>query len=523
MMRRSKPKSRFAVAAIAGSIVLVCSVLQIVQNSNYLKGFIAVTVESSFSLLQETLKASSLSLDDTNATKSLQQDPENFASFKRLATTTSRQQQLVTFQNVPRRNTSRQLCGAILASSPKADRLPRIFSSSAAKSAAATTNDNKCAPNAILYMVQKGKHSSYNRNSTALFIRSLDLLYENYLSVNHHYKNVHVLIVHSGDYTKQDLEYLDRRYNQTLYLKLMDVSNTDYWTIPNSVRHDNLSQWAVYPQFSVGYRHMIRWYALKLYDFIRDYGQADEGCRYQYLMRMDEDSYIHSPITYDLFDFMQSNNYSYAFRMCAYELEVDVWEDYMDHLQQCGLSLPSGTPHRLVSEKLCAFYNNFFILDVDFILQPHVQHFLQWIDAVGVMYRERYNDLQIQAIAVYHFLPPERIHRFLDWTYEHMSYIPVEELQCPYWGAIQAGYLDSTTQINTTFLTFRKLSNMNRQRCPGIRRNFIFTQADLSPTYSHLPNASWWKETYGIDRDKFQWKTFAAGGVEGRSRGIFSG
>jgi hypothetical protein len=45
---------------------------------------------------------------------------------------------------------------------------------------------------------------------------------------------------------------------------------------------------------------------------------------------------------------------------------------------------------------------------------------LPWIDAVGVIYRERYNDLQIQTLAIYHFLPPERIYRFLDWT--HMTY-----------------------------------------------------------------------------------------------------
>jgi hypothetical protein len=47
------------------------------------------------------------------------------------------------------------------------------------------------------------------------------------------------------------------------------------------------------------------------------------------------------------------------------------------------------------------------------MLQSQVHRFVQWIDAVGVMYRERYNDLQI---AVYHCLPPERIHRFLDGT-----------------------------------------------------------------------------------------------------------
>lgn len=369
-------------------------------------------------------------------------------------------------------------------------------------------------------MVQKGKHSSYNRNSTALFLKSLDKLHENYLSINQHSHNTDVIIAHSGDYTLEDLDFIDRRYNHSIRFKLIDVNNTDYWTIPESVRQDNISNWSVYPEFSVGYRHMIRWYALKLYDFVRDYAASKDGCQYTYLMRMDEDSYLHSPVRYDLFDFMQTNNYSYAFRMCAYEFETDVWEDYMDHIGHCGLSLPEGRPFRLVKSDLCAFYNNFFILDVRFIFQPEVQYFLQWNDAVGLMYRERYNDLQIQAIAVYHFLPPERIHRFLDFTYEHMSYKQIEDLQCPHWGAIQSGYLD--TNINATFTRFRHESNMNRHRCPGIRR-YPFVSKDLSPTYSHLPPPQWWNKTFGVSLGHFKWKTFAAGSVEGRFRGIMSG
>jgi hypothetical protein len=95
-----------------------------------------------------------------------------------------------------------------------------------------------------------------------------------------------------------------------------------------------------------------------------------------------------------------------------------------------------------------------------------------------------------------------------------MSCVPVEELQMSVLGCHSSGtYLD---HIRKSILRFWRSWV---QRCPGIRRK----QADLSPTYSHLPNASWWNETFGIDRDKFQWKTLAAGGVEGRARGIVSG
>lgn len=428
--------------------------------------------------------------------------PHNFGAsrsddFERGSIATSShisQRQIATSQDISRQNVSRSLCGAIPKTSPRATRFPRILSSSPAK---------LCSSNAILYMVQKGKHSSYKRDSSALFQRSLDQLYQNYLSINQHSKNVDLLIVHTGDYTQEDLDDLDCRFNHSVHVKLIDLKNTDYWTMPETVRNDNISKWGAYPDFSVGYRHMIRWYGLKLYDFARDYADTTDGCHYNYLMRMDEDSFLHSPITYDLFDFMRSNNYSYGYRMCSYEMEMGVWDEYVDHHQHCGGALPSGVPHRRLEEGLCGFYNNFFIIETKFTLQPGVQNFLQWIDALGIMYRERYNDLQIQTIAVYAFMPPDRIHRFLDWTYEHVTV----SRRCPVVGAIQAGYLDPDPK--RSFAPFVK----DFKTC-GLLRDKGLGELAVSLTYAHLPPSSWWEDKFGIPRRRFRWKTLGVGSVE---------
>jgi hypothetical protein len=169
---------------------------------------------------------------------------------------------------------------------------------------------------------------------------------------------------------------------------------------------------------------------------------------------------------------------------------------------------------------LCGFYNNFFIIHVPFVLQPDVQHFLQWVDATGIVYRERYNDLQIQTIAVYAFLPPERIHRFLDWTYEHMtSLTSAKGIPCPVMGSLQAGYLDKDWK--SAFDRFNKEYSMKTNRCLVRRRSL--SAANLSPTYSHLPPPSWWNETYGVALSDYRWRTFANGDVEFFNRGILSG
>jgi hypothetical protein len=414
-----------------------------------------------------------------------------------------------TSQFLPQRNISRNLCGAIPKASPKGVRFPDIL---------ATTHEGKpsCRSNAILYMVQKGRHSSYTRrDSTVLFHRSIDLLYQNYLNINHQYENVDLLFFHSGDYNKRDLRVLNKRFNRTVHFKLINLNDTDYWTVPETVRYDNTSLWRHADGFSMGYRHMMRWYGLKLYDFARDYALVPGGCNYTYLMRMDEDSFLMSPVEYDLFDFMQVKNYSYAFRMCSFEMETVLWEDYMDHVQHCGLSLPSNIPHRPMQAQLCGFYNNFFIMDSRVMMQPDVQHFVQWIDALGNIYRDRYNDLRIQSIVVYAFLPPERIHRFLDWSYQHITH----SKRCPTWGALQAGYLDPNKDAHFDMLISKR--KLDEKTCP-LRRDPL-REKDLSPTYSHLPPSSWFVEKLGVPRDKFEWRTFAAGLVETPGNGIMSG
>jgi len=84
-------------------------------------------------------------------------------------------------------------------------------------------------------------------------------------------------------------------------------------------------------------------------------------------------------------------------------------------------------------------------------------------------------------MAVYWFAPKERIHRFLDFTYEHGTFN--ETSGCLLWCGIQAGYDDSNA--TDTLSNFNKSLVLDR----GCSVNaFILSAVDLSPTYSHLPS-----------------------------------
>ena len=119
----------------------------------------------------------------------------------------------------------------------------------------------RCKTNAIVYMAQK-QHTSYTRDSYSLLLNSLDLLYKNYLMIDNHYQNATVMIFHTGDFNSTDLQEIESRYDPKYHgvMTLVNLLGTSYWQLPEWLSGDDPSTWW-HPQFSMGYRHMIRWYA----------------------------------------------------------------------------------------------------------------------------------------------------------------------------------------------------------------------------------------------------------------------
>ena len=113
----------------------------------------------------------------------------------------------------------------------------------------------------------------------------------------------------------------------------------------------------------------------------------------------------------------------------------------------------------------------------------------------------------IHSMAVYAFSPPEQIHRFLDFTYEHSTVDSTTG--CVVWGGIQAGYNDPFA--NTTLQNYLS----EKVTGEGCTANIsIMTQDDLSPSYQHLPD---------FLNKEVKLQTIMAGKVEIPGRGLLSG
>jgi alpha 1,2-mannosyltransferase len=360
----------------------------------------------------------------------------------------------------------------------------------------------KCRTNAIVYLAQKN-HSSYGRDSYNNLLKSLDLLHTHYLSYHDHFNNTDLYIFHTGDFTQVDLESLEVRLGPSSRgaIRLVNLAHSHYWERPSVVEQDDPTYWLAYPLFSEGYRRMMSWFAVELWDYFESLNHVTH-CHYRYILRLDEDSFLHSPIPYDMFDMVQRNNYVYGYRMCSYEMKKSrfLWNAWAKRHSDF-------VPHRAMAPQSCGFYNNFFIADLEFFTSDLVKNLLHSIKRQGAIYRRRFGDLLIHTMAVCSFAEPRRIHRFLDFTYEHGTID--ETTGCLVWGGIQAGYND--THALETVGNYYQTMLIDRN-CTA---NATFLDApNLSPTYSHLPSDL---------EDYLSLYTITAGEVELPGMGLFSG
>ena len=347
--------------------------------------------------------------------------------------------------------------------------------------------------NTIVYLAQK-RHSTYKRDSLTSLVRSIDFLVENYLSIDSHIDNTDIFIFHTGDFNVTDFQMLQNRHGASLgaALRLVDLSGSPYWARPKHHLEDDPNTWYAYPLFSEGYRRMMHFFAIDIWAFFRDLNQA-AGSQYRYLFRLDEDSFLRSPIRYDIFDYMSEHQYVYGFRLCSYELQVT------QRMQKLWKQRhPDFVPYRQPDLEQCGFYNNLFVTDLEFFLSTPVQEYLRFIDRQGQIYRRRLGDLMIHSLVVYLFAPPEKIHRFLDFTYEHGT----KRDGCLQWGGIQAGSKDA----NASAVLDEYYQSLPRN-C-SVNTTFLWAE-DLSPTYASPL--------------KRPLQTITAGRVEVLGKGLLSG
>lgn len=274
----------------------------------------------------------------------------------------------------------------------------------------------------IVYLAMNtAKDESYGRDSRSMLEKSLDSLYMNY---NNEFKH-DIIVFYDSKYpfTQSDVADISKNRKEIRFQLIPD----DLWCPPECEElknNPNPKKWTD-PKFSVGYRNMMRWYGILIYEYLAKLG-------YEWYMRMDDDSLLHSRIEYDLFKFMYDHNYEYGFRSyCNDHIGVSMGliefcKDYCINnnisptfLNRYGLYNEISTTNK---HNILGYYNNFLIAKLSFWLRDDVQKFLRHYDTSGYQYTRRWNDLISQAVTVQMFMDRNKVYHFNDWCYEHTTF-----------------------------------------------------------------------------------------------------
>lgn len=281
-----------------------------------------------------------------------------------------------------------------------------------------SSSKEKNGNDAIVYLAQFGNHSSYGAQHNAQrqsitglskLNKSLELLYANY--VYHHPTDV---IIFYDRFNSPDEETIFALSRNRPNLQFRSLDNK-WWSLPYGLLDWDVitNSWSR-PAFSVGYRKMMRWFAILLYPYLQDEG-------YTHCMRLDDDSYILSKIDYNLFDYMRQHKKRYGFRNTVWErdesLDALIDEYLIHHTNETTQDLINSYKQG----RGVGFYNNFFIADISFFTSPPASTLLRIIDESKLIFTHRLGDLVIQSAVVRLFLRPEGLWWFRDFTYEHMT------------------------------------------------------------------------------------------------------
>ena len=246
-----------------------------------------------------------------------------------------------------------------------------------------------------------------------------------------------IIIFHEGDYTNRDeKEIIEGIREEYRYLIKFKVINKEDFEIPEHIDKNKLTK-SVNLQI-VPYWRNIK-YRLMCNFWFKNYIKYTEN--YDYIMRLDDDSFIEEPINEDLFKLLKDKDYIYLSNIvhidcgiCNFnmkELFIELYPDKKDIIDTLFIKSNIAN-NNIIFDKLkklyyiinnneytrdefelnmpIMYYNNFFITNVNFWKRDDVKNIINKIDKSGNIFYYRYGDAPLQTI-IATLLEPEKITR----------------------------------------------------------------------------------------------------------------
>jgi hypothetical protein len=260
---------------------------------------------------------------------------------------------------------------------------------------------------AIVYLTQK--------KDVFLLIESIKLLSKNFL-----FDYPYPVLILEDDLTESDKENIKKSIENENIKSLLQFVKINF-LIPKSLDlNENLYNPPL-SDFKMGYRNMCRFFSGEIFNF-------NVLQNYDFIWRLDSDSFILDKIDYDIFKFMEKNKKVYAY-ISEYSYDQPFVVEGLFELTKKFIESTNTNVNPVLQKSLSynwnneIFYTNFEIMDTRFFKNSGYMNYYKFIDETNNIFYKRWGDAPIRWLGVNIFANENDIFCVKDIAYKHQHWI----------------------------------------------------------------------------------------------------
>lgn len=253
------------------------------------------------------------------------------------------------------------------------------------------------------------------RQDISFLVKSLNLLNVFFID-----KFQYPVIILEDDLNNVDKEQIKLCLNNLKIKNFIQFEKISF-SLPESLSLDSNRYNPPLDGFKMGYRSMCQFFSGEIFNckFLE---------KYDWIWRLDSDSYILKPINYDPFAYMKENNKVYAYISEYMKDQPYVVEGLFETTKQF-IDQNKIKPNLILQQSLIngwnceMFYTNFEIMNIKFMKESGYIDYYEFLNSTNNIFYKRWGDAPIRWLGVNMFAQENDIYCIKDISYQHQHWI----------------------------------------------------------------------------------------------------
>ena len=246
-----------------------------------------------------------------------------------------------------------------------------------------------------------------------------------YLHKNFNNRFQYPVIIFHEDFSEDLLKDIQSAVKPRLRFKKIHLKTPDH------IDEEKIKEIIKDKSWYLGYLNMIRWCS-------KDFFLHQVMENFDWYWHFDTDSFLVRKVNYDVFAYMEKNNFNYGYQTIMIEKPYaceNFWETTKEYIKSRKIK-PTFLDKYLNKGEWdrSYYYADFEISKLDFWRSDKYMNYFDYMDKSGGIYKYRWGDTLFHSMAVFMYMDESETHQFTDIGWKHQRYInDPSKLTIHYW------------------------------------------------------------------------------------------